>query len=152
MGVAAMNKRVGLPLAVAVIAGVIIGIIIASSFELWTPRISAFDKAELAKIKQDLATAGPKAEELNEAYRTIYNLVNPSVVSVVTEKRIQEAGGLQEFEGLPPQWRQFFGLPGKPAPPRVQKEIGEGSGVSFGSRTSSRPTRRSTRATAAGRW
>ena len=129
-----MNRRTKISAAMAGIMGLILGLVIASSFD-WTARSSAFDKAEQTKLRQDLQKAEPTAQAMNEIYRNVYKLVSPSVVSVTTEKQTRLSrsphGRRREMpKEMPKEWRRFFDMPDLPDMPNFpQKEMGEGSGV-----------------------
>ncbi len=125
-----MNRRVRLSAAMAGIAGLIIGLAIASSFD-WTSRSSAFDKAEQEQLRKQLVKDEPAAASLNQIYRNVYKLVSPSVVSVTTEtkaaRRMRSPHDFRWRRDLPPEWRRFFEFEG-PEMPNVPQR-GEGSGV-----------------------
>jgi len=122
-----MNRRTKISAVMAGIMGLILGLIIASSFD-WTARSSAFDKAEQQKLHEQLQKAEPTAQAMNEIYRNVYKLVSPSVVSVVTEKAPRSPHRWRRE--LPRGWQRFFDMPDMPDMPNPsQKEVGEGSGI-----------------------
>lgn len=127
-----MKPHARLSIIMAGIAGVIIGLAIAISFDL-SKSSAALDKAEQEQLRKNLEKNAPVAQAINQIYRDVYKLVSPSVVSITTERKstISRRPEFRWKPEIPREWRRYFDFewqwPELPDIPR--KERGEGSGV-----------------------
>lgn len=118
-----------------IILGIVIGLIIAGSFDI-TKKIAANPPQNSATHSENPSSTSTSEglavlEELSTAFANVADQVNPSVVTVFTETIIKQRRSpffqfpFEEFFGE--DFRKFFETPS--VPEREQKQYGLGSGV-----------------------
>ncbi len=106
--------------AILVVAGVVMGLIISSNFNLFTTGYT--EEAKISKDAVDLLT------RINEATAEVAGAVKPAVVNIASTKTVHMRGMSSPFDD--PFFRQFFGDQFRQHnQPRDYKQSGMGSGV-----------------------
>jgi serine protease Do len=106
--------------AILVVAGVVMGLIISSNFNLFTTGYT--EEAKISKEAVDLLT------RINEATAEVAGAVKPAVVNIASTKTVHMRGMNSPFDD--PFFRQFFGDQLRQYnQPRDYKQSGMGSGV-----------------------
>jgi len=106
--------------AILIVAGVVMGLIISSNFNLFTTGYT--EEAKISKDAVDLLT------RINEATAEVAGAVKPAVVNIASTKTVHMRGMNTPFDD--PFFRQFFGDQFRQYnQPRDYKQSGMGSGV-----------------------
>jgi serine protease Do len=109
--------------AILIVAGVVMGLIISSNFNLFTPGYT--EEAKISKDAVDLLT------RINEATAEVAAAVKPAVVNIASTKTVHMRGMNTPFDD--PFFRQFFGDQFRQHnQPKDYKQSGMGSGVIVG--------------------
>jgi len=125
-----MRRSFDVKMFLSLITGVIIGLIISSSLNL-AQNSSAASKEERAKLEKELAEIADSARAFTEAFPKLAKLIEPSVVSIYTEKKITRPR-LKYWEWRwPEDLREWFDkyLDERLEIPDWLKPRGQGSGI-----------------------
>jgi serine protease Do len=122
------NNKTTLIIAFSIFIGILVGLVIASNFS-WTH--NGLAEEELNTVKTSLESSKPAIksdfEGTSRAFVEIVKRVNPTVVSITSEKVVKVRNPLADFFNDDDFFRRFFRIPGDGE--REFRQQGLGSGV-----------------------
>ncbi len=125
-----MNTKTTQRLWVVLIAGLIIGLVLAATLKITKTTQASIGEERLTSETSAVSVAKDSsslsvAEQLSNAFANVAQKVNPSVVTIFTETTLKVQNPFSGFQS-DPFFRHFFQIPQQPGD---MKQMGLGSGV-----------------------